>query len=94
MLEKGAYVDSRHNNGMTPLMAAAEKGQTPIAELLIAKGADVNATSNDKSTPLSTAAFNGSDNIAVLFSTRATTGLKSSFDGYIRKYLNDPLVGN
>lgn len=35
-----------------------------------------------------------SDNLAILLSTRATTGLKSSFESYIRKYLNDPLVGN
>lgn len=35
-----------------------------------------------------------SDNIAILLSTRATTGLKSGFESYIRKYLNDPLVGN
>lgn len=35
-----------------------------------------------------------SDNVAILLSTRATTGLKSGFESYIRKYLNDPLVGN
>ncbi|KKL48539.1 hypothetical protein LCGC14_2324490 [marine sediment metagenome] len=33
-----------------------------------------------------------SDNLALLLSTRATTGLKASFDDYIRKYLNDPKV--
>lgn len=35
-----------------------------------------------------------SDNIAILLSTRATTGLKAGFDDYIRKYLNDPKIGN
>lgn len=35
-----------------------------------------------------------SDNVAILLTTRATTGLKSGFDDYIRKYLNDPKVGN
>jgi len=42
-LEKGAQVDARNSEGMTPLMLAARRGDVPRAQFLIANGADVNA---------------------------------------------------
>ena len=38
--------------------------------------------------------FSMSDTVAILLSVRSTTELKSSFVNYLRKYLNDPEVGN
>jgi len=60
LLSKGADVNAKANNGMTPLhlLAAAlrheyDKG---VVELLLAKGADVNARDKDGKTPLHLAA--------------------------------------
>lgn len=53
LLELGAAVNAKDNNGATPLHTV----RTPeIAQLLIAKGADVNAKDQDGRTPLHTAA--------------------------------------
>jgi uncharacterized protein len=40
LLEAGAPVNERQSGGFTPLMSAAQKGDTPVAELLLAAGAD------------------------------------------------------
>ena len=62
----GANVDTKNENGETPLynaalgggnQNAAHGGQKEIAELLIAKGADVNAKKDDGEIPLHYAAF-------------------------------------
>jgi len=52
-LDKGVDVDTKDDNGFTPLhITAGWGGQKDMAELLIAKGADVNAKSNGGETPL------------------------------------------
>ena len=38
LLSKGARVDTRDNQGFTPLLAAAEKGHTDVCKLLLEKG--------------------------------------------------------
>ena len=43
MLERGAYVDARSQDGWTPLMMAAWLGYTDIVQALIDKGAYVDA---------------------------------------------------
>ncbi len=43
LLTNGAEVDVRDENGMTPLLLAAKKGNSEIVSLLLAHGADVNA---------------------------------------------------
>jgi len=43
LISKGADVNAKDEDGMTPLHWAASQGHKDIAELLIAKGADVNA---------------------------------------------------
>ncbi|OGP52762.1 MAG: hypothetical protein A2Y65_03625 [Deltaproteobacteria bacterium RBG_13_52_11] len=43
LIAKGADVNVKEEHGNTPLIKAASRGYTEIAELLIAKGADVNA---------------------------------------------------
>ena len=59
LLEKGAEVNARSTDGLTPLMAAAGKSSTPeIVQLLLEKGAEVNARNTHGMTPLTIAAMN------------------------------------
>ena len=43
LLNKGAAVDARDEDGFTPLLWAANRGAVKLVEFLIARGADVNA---------------------------------------------------
>ena len=52
LLEKGADVNAKDNDGETPLHWASENGHEAIVSLLLEKGADVNAKDNDGETPL------------------------------------------
>ena len=52
LLEKGADVNAKNNDGWTPLHWASENGHEAIVSLLLEKGADVNAKDNDGETPL------------------------------------------
>ena len=52
LIAKGAEVNTKDMNGVTPLYSAAGKGHREIAELLISKGADVNAKDRHGNTPL------------------------------------------
>ena len=39
LLEKGAELETKSNNGQTPLSWAAENGHSAVAKLLLEKGA-------------------------------------------------------
>ena len=52
LLEKGADVNAKENNGLTALMRAAFAGQSEIVQALVAKGADVNTKVNNGFTAL------------------------------------------
>ena len=52
LVQKGARVDLKDNQGTTPLMLAARIGNVEAARLLIARGAQVNATNKLGETPL------------------------------------------
>ena len=41
LLSKGARVDTRDKNGVTPLLSAAERGHTEVCELLLDNGSDL-----------------------------------------------------
>ena len=56
LLEYGAEVNVRNENGETPLHSASEKGQFEIINLLLKNEADVNAVNNREWTPLFEAA--------------------------------------
>lgn len=55
-LQKGADVNARNKDGLTPLIAAADKGHLEVVKFLVEKGADVNAKDNNGRTPLIAAA--------------------------------------
>ena len=59
LIEKGADVHAKDNNGWTPLHWASYRGNLKMAQLLIEKGADVNAKNYHGNTPLYWASFKG-----------------------------------
>ena len=80
LLDTGAQVDARDEDGNTPLIVAAKGTDRPeIIQLLIEKGAEVNARNNDGSTALMVAA-RGADSggnipgVTIIKSTRALLG--------------------
>ena len=52
LIQKGARVDLKDNQGNTPLMVAARIGNLEAARLLLAKGAQLNASNSTGETPL------------------------------------------
>lgn len=52
LLDRGAPVDPKDNQGVTPLMAAAQTGDMESARLLIGQGAKVNLVNNSGETSL------------------------------------------
>jgi ankyrin repeat protein len=47
LLEKGADVEAKVEDGWTPLLWAAEKGYETIVKLLVEKGANVESKGSD-----------------------------------------------
>jgi ankyrin repeat protein len=52
LLERGANIETRDEDGRTPLIAASIRGREKSASLLIEQGADVNAQDKDGKSPL------------------------------------------
>ena len=53
LVEKGAELDSKDNDGQTPLSCAADSGHEAVVKLLVEKGAELDSKDNDGRTPLS-----------------------------------------
>ena len=63
LLDRGADIDARANDGKTALILAAFLGRSGAVEILLERGADVNAADNGGRTALSLAKDFGRSNI-------------------------------
>ncbi|MFC1492720.1 ankyrin repeat domain-containing protein [candidate division KSB1 bacterium] len=59
LTENPEMINSKNDNGMTPMHLAARNVNKDMIELLISKGADVNTKDNNNVTPLHSLAFRG-----------------------------------
>jgi ankyrin repeat protein len=66
LLRNGHELESRDNNGRTPLSWAAENGYDTVVTLLLEKGAELELRDEDGRTPLSWAASYGNDTFVTL----------------------------
>ncbi len=70
IVEKGANINARKQDGATPVWFATEADQTTIVEYLIKEGADISlATHEDGLTPLHLAAAKGNEYLVDLLAT-------------------------
>ncbi|MDH4162887.1 MAG: ankyrin repeat domain-containing protein [Nitrospirota bacterium] len=77
LLEKGADVNSRNAAGRTPLLLAAARGRTEIAEMLIDRGADPNALDWSGDFALRSAAAGGQAKLIALLAQKGA-GLRTA----------------
>ncbi|NBX71429.1 ankyrin repeat domain-containing protein, partial [bacterium] len=70
LLERGADVHVKDNNGSTALMWAAGSGNQNMVKLLLERGADIHAKNNNGWTALMLAAGSGNQNIVELLLER------------------------
>ena len=81
LLEHGADVNARTNDGSTPLHVAAGSGSVEAIHVLLEHGADANARKNDDTTPLHEAARNGrAEAIRVLLEHGADANARKNDD--------------
>ncbi|EWC44643.1 hypothetical protein DRE_06632 [Drechslerella stenobrocha 248] len=66
LLQRGASVNVKDEDGKTPLHLAAADGSEGIVRMLIQSGANVNAFDDEGDSPLHLAADNGRSNVAAL----------------------------
>jgi len=70
LLDKGEKINLENRMGWTPLMAAINNRQQPIAELLISRGADLNVKDRRAQTALFMAASTGQKELVELLVTK------------------------
>ena len=66
LLDAGADVDRKHDNGRTALMAACEKGLVDNVKLLIERGADIDLADKFGKTPMDFAVTGGHDDLVMV----------------------------
>ncbi len=70
LLDHGADVGARNQNGTTPLFGAVQIGNVPITKALLERGSKVNARDEEGWTPLMTAAAKGHPEVAKMLLER------------------------
>jgi Ankyrin repeats (3 copies) len=76
LVDRGAPVDLRDAQGVTPLGYAAAQGRTDCVRLLLDAGASVHMAAKGGATPLSLAAFAGQEEAARLLVDAGATGME------------------
>ena len=66
LLDRGADIEARDDDGWNALMSASYYGQVAVVELLLDRGADIEARSNSGNTALSWASKKGHDEVAAV----------------------------
>ena len=66
LLDKGANIEARNNDGLTALIVAAVSGQTETVRLLLDKGANIEAKNSNGDTALIFAAYNSRTDVMLL----------------------------
>jgi ankyrin repeat protein len=66
LLDRGAEIDSRAEDGRTPLMLAASKGDADLVSFLLQAGADPSLTDKSGATAVSLAAAKGNSEVVAL----------------------------
>ena len=74
LIDKGADVNRKDENGRTALMLAVDQGSTANIEMLIAAGADPNVQDNDGQTALMRA--DDVETVMMLLNARADMSIK------------------
>lgn len=78
LIEIGADINWKHNNGDTALLAACRRGHSETVALLLAHGADSNIVGSDSLSPLHVAASRGdADTLDALLDANTITTLKT-----------------
>ncbi|KAL7943334.1 ankyrin repeat-containing domain protein [Trichoderma barbatum] len=79
LIEEGADVEAKDNDGNTPLSRAAYWGKSEAVQLLLANNANIEAKNNSGDTPLGRAAFRGNlEAIQLLLVNNANIEAKSN----------------
>lgn len=79
LIQKGACINARDNDGKTPLSRSCENGHFKIVQFLLNKGADVNLCNKDGFSPLYAACQEGyQDIVELLLDNKADPNMMSS----------------
>jgi hypothetical protein len=78
LLDKGADINAKNNNGETALSCAADVGETNVVKLLLARKADINAVDMVGETALGIAKRTGNVAIVQLLRQAGATALSAS----------------
>ena len=81
LLEKGAEIEAKDNDGNTPLHSASIREHLEVVKLLLEKGADVNAKSNAGQTPLHSASMDEYTEVMKLLLERGSDVNAKDHDG-------------